>query len=132
MTEAELAALIVKPPIWDKGNSYGGASAWLSFNEKGRFCYGVDLAGLFYMQTPDEEKDGFPSLAAAQSAAEADYCARIAASLDLGPIMRLVDDMTRIADGNLGDNPWQANYARIKQVATDALTALKEASHDKR
>lgn len=32
--------------------------------------------------------------------------------------------LRRIAEGNLGDAPWQANYARIKQVAAEALAAL--------
>lgn len=36
-----------------------------------------------------------------------------------------VDALTRIAEGNLGDDPWQANYARIKQVASEALKVME-------
>lgn len=35
----------------------------------------------------------------------------------------LAYDLRRIAEGNLGDNPWQANYERIRNVAADALAA---------
>lgn len=38
-----------------------------------------------------------------------------------------VDALTRIAEGNLGDDPWQANYARIKQVASESLSAINGA-----
>jgi hypothetical protein len=29
--------------------------------------------------------------------------------------------LTRIAEGNLGEAPWQANYTAIKRIATEAL-----------
>lgn len=36
----------------------------------------------------------------------------------------LSEALTRIVEGNLGPEPWQANYDRIKQVASEALAAL--------
>lgn len=39
-------------------------------------------------------------------------------------VERLKAELRRIAEGNLGDDPWQANYARIKQVASEALNPL--------
>jgi hypothetical protein len=30
--------------------------------------------------------------------------------------------LKRIAEGNLGDDPWQANYAKIRRVASEALS----------
>ena len=38
-------------------------------------------------------------------------------------IERLRQALRNIAEGNLGDAPWQANYARIKEVAAAALEA---------
>lgn len=43
---------------------------------------------------------------------------------------QLAEALRSIAEGNLGDSPWQANYEKIKQVARSALAAYeKEASH---
>ncbi len=97
MTHDEIIAAIVKPPIWDEGQRYSDARAWLSFNEKGRFCYGVDLAGIFYMQTPDGEEEGFDTLAAAKAAAEADYRTRKAADLYVEKIAALVEAVNGLA-----------------------------------
>jgi len=35
--------------------------------------------------------------------------------------------LANIAEGNLGDAPWQANYDRIRKVAADALAAIDAA-----
>lgn len=40
-------------------------------------------------------------------------------------IERLRGALRNIAEGNLGDDPWQANYAKIKQVAAAALSGSK-------
>ncbi|MDZ5448923.1 Lar family restriction alleviation protein [Labrys sedimenti] len=45
---------------------------------------------------------------------------------DQARIAELETALRNIAEGNLGDNRWQANYARIKQVARAAL----EKRHD--
>lgn len=141
MTAAEILAGLVKPPIWDEGNRYGDACAWQAETEKGRFCYGVDLAGLFYMQTPEREHDGFPTLAAAKAAAEADHRARIAAALDVDKIVALVDALADAAGAldsageELSDfanilsrDPWQANQAYESAVqARAALAAFRGA-----
>lgn len=36
--------------------------------------------------------------------------------------------LASIAEGNLGDAPWQANYDRIRKVAADALAALEQSN----
>ena len=41
-------------------------------------------------------------------------------------VAELEKALTRIAEGNLGDHPWQANYERIRQVATEALHPERE------
>ena len=71
----------VKPLEWDAGKKYGDAQSWLSHNKEGRFCYGVDLAGIFYAQTPDGESEGYATLELAKAAAQADYAARVLAAL---------------------------------------------------
>lgn len=38
----------------------------------------------------------------------------------------LVEALRRIAEGNLGDAPWQANYAKIREVAKEALSKVLE------
>lgn len=40
---------------------------------------------------------------------------------------KLRNEMRRIAEGNLGDAPWQANYDRIRQVALASITDEKSA-----
>ena len=72
-----------------------------------------------------------PSVEAAKTAAQADYESRILAAVEPQPDPRdeviawLVDALRNIAEGNLGDAAWQANYARIKDVARAALAAAK-------
>lgn len=41
-------------------------------------------------------------------------------------IERLRGELRRIAEGNLGDAPWQANYEKIRDVASAALKAAQE------
>ena len=120
--DSDIVKTLVKPPQWQDGGTYDGSAAWLSFNEKGRFCYGVDLAGIFYMQTPDGEQEGFPTLAAAQAAAEADYRARIAAALDLDALAGLVKALEHIAKSDEHDDPydpcgWAIDTARAALAA---------------
>lgn len=38
---------------------------------------------------------------------------------------KLVSALRRIAEGNLGDEPWQANYGVIRLVAKEALEGLE-------
>jgi len=58
--------------------------------------------------------------------------ARILAAIEPQPdprdavIARMAEALRNIAEGNLGDAAWQANYARIKDVARAALAAAKE------
>jgi hypothetical protein len=40
-------------------------------------------------------------------------------------IAGLVEALRNIAEGNLGDAAWQANYAKIKDVARAAIAAAK-------
>ena len=47
-------------------------------------------------------------------------------------IGRLSHELRRIAEGVLGDQPWQANYARIQQVARDALAAAPPGAYEQR
>jgi hypothetical protein len=47
-------------------------------------------------------------------------------------IGRLSHELRRIAEGNLGDESWQANYARIQQVARDALAAAPPGEYEQR
>ncbi len=44
-------------------------------------------------------------------------CGNIATLLELA--------LRGIAEGNLGEEPWQANYDKIRAVAKEALTRLK-------
>jgi hypothetical protein len=37
----------------------------------------------------------------------------------------LLEALERIAEGNLGNEPWQANYDRIKEIARLAITKAK-------
>jgi hypothetical protein len=46
--------------------------------------------------------------------------------LALGEAM--AGEMRRIAEGNLGDAPWQAHYDKIRAVAAAALEAWKRAT----
>lgn len=103
MTEEQIIAALVKPPVGWLENHYGDSVSFLVNTEKGRFVYGCDLAGIFYIQTPDGEKEGFDSLAAAQAAAEADYRARIGAALDLEKVAKLVEAAGRYADRYMQD-----------------------------
>lgn len=40
-------------------------------------------------------------------------------------VLSLEEALRKIAEGNLGDDPWQANYERIRKVAQDALSGEK-------
>ena len=91
MDRDDIVRAVVKVPTGWLENRYGDAVSFLVNTEKGRFVYGRDLAGIFYIQTPDGEREGFPTLAAAQAAAEADYRARIGAALDLEKVEKLVE-----------------------------------------
>ena len=80
---ADLRALIeaVKPPEWDEMPTEGNAVGFMANTQYGRYHYGADFAGDFYINTPDGQRDGFPTLEAARAAAQADYAARILQSL---------------------------------------------------
>ena len=41
-------------------------------------------------------------------------------------ITHLEAEMRRIAEGNLGDAPWQANYDRIREIARASLSSSGE------
>lgn len=43
----------------------------------------------------------------------------------------LADALRAIAEGNLGDMPWQANYERIRKVAADALSQYEKSDTDR-
>ena len=61
-------------------------------------------------------------IGAVLSAAERHYEAQSATIARLNAeVERMREALCRIAEGNLGDDPWQANYRRIKQVALAAL-----------
>jgi hypothetical protein len=45
-------------------------------------------------------------------------------------VERLRQALRNIAEGNLGDAPWQANYARIKEVAAEALATVAAANDE--
>lgn len=111
---------LVKPLVWGAGQKYGDAQSWLSFNKEGRFCYGVDLAGIFYIQTPDREEEGFLTLDAARAAAHADYAARVLASIDtdkitalISPIAEFLPDAVAAAEKAMTRYP-QPNYVISK------------------
>ena len=57
-----------------------------------------------------------------------------APATDAGEVERRLADahaaLRRIAEGNLGDAPWQANYTTIKQVACNALAGAPPAPTD--
>jgi hypothetical protein len=85
MTKAELIARIVKPLCY-----YDGC-AFTPFGTS-RVLTGQNVS--YYGGVEFRHED---HLAAAKAAAEADYRARIAAALDLGPVLALVE-----ASGHLG------------------------------
>lgn len=74
--------------------------------------YGADGKRLFLMDL--EDWDVTEGNQEALEKQQADI-ARLAAS---APAM--LETLRSIAEGNLGDDPWQANYAKIKQVAANA------------
>lgn len=47
-----------------------------------------------------------------------------------GEVERLRAALRNIAEGNLGDARWQANYARIKEVAAEALATVAAANDE--
>jgi hypothetical protein len=44
--------------------------------------------------------------------------------------MRLEAALREIAEGNLGVDPWQAGFDKIREVARAALRALRETEHE--
>ena len=126
MSEDDILRAVVKGPVWDEGNRYGDACAWQAETEKGRFCYGVDLAGLFYMQTPEREHDGFPTLAAAQAAAEADYRARIATALDLDKLEALTAFIAEFADAKIEALPQPRPHRATPEDGPDPVVDAQD------
>ena len=43
----------------------------------------------------------------------------------------LADALRALAEGNLGDMPWQANYERIRKVAAEALAQYEKSDTDR-
>jgi hypothetical protein len=117
---------IVKTLEWDEGQRYGDARSWLCFNEKGRFCYGVDLAGIYYAQTPDGEQEGFPTLESAKAVAQADYAARVLAAIDTDALQGLVEAAEKVWTETCAnhDKPPPVKYMAAYGAIVDLRKAL--------
>jgi hypothetical protein len=72
--------------------------------------------------------------AEAKSAAQEHYTNAVLSAIT-SPVQTREDGMERalrnIAEGNLGDAPWQANYDKIRAVAREALLSQPEPRGDK-
>jgi hypothetical protein len=145
---ADLAAVPaqvrVKPLVWENVQTVYGPETYQAYGATGFYQVFTDedsSAGAVLAEFATNEGQ-FGTIHArsvarvggfieAQAAAQADYEARILAVLEPQPdprdavIARLVEALRNIAEGNLGDAAWQANYARIKDVARAALAAAK-------
>jgi len=120
MTEEQIIAGLVKPADWCKQVARDGGPMWTfkhyAISVTSREQYGVSPGiGIF------------PTLAAAQAAAEADYRARIAAALDVGPILALVGAATPYVSPV--QNADYGRQLRQHEALVAALAAFKEASH---
>ena len=76
-------------------------------------------------QRPDDETEHYRSWGdAAQDLPQSEIDEFVMDDRDRRELA-LIDALRRIAEGNLGDYPWQANYAQIKEIARAALEGRK-------
>ena len=132
MTPDQIIAAIVKPLEWRE---------FRDGNRKAGECFSTRSPVSFAPIAAHKKHDGwwlnidcetYSSLAAAQAAAEADYRARIAASLDLGKVVALVEAGRKLIslvdrtqeDLDRGGSPLENLYERVEDAEDEIRATL--------
>jgi hypothetical protein len=119
MTPAELAARLVKPLVWeDDGSHRYIATAGVETLIVADMWRAVRGSGFSY------KAGNFPTLAAAQAAAEADHRSRVLAALDLAQVVALVVAASDVIQ-RWDDLHGYVTHQAISDLRA-ALSALKE------